>query len=509
MVRLFFQKKKKSKSSSETPLSLDLQQNINQIKTILGSPRDLIIREILLNGSLSCAVVCIDGLVDKQTINEMVLKNIEMKHFEVDREEKPDASVILTQIKNEVLSICEVKQTMYMEELLFALLSGDTLLLLDQSDQALLMGVQKFPTRNVEEPLSEGLVRGPRDGFVENIRVNTVLIRRRIRDTHLRFDSFTVGRRAKKELIIAYIEGVVHPALVEEVKRRVATIDIDEVEESGYVEQWIEDSTLSPFPQIQNTERPDRVASSLVQGRVAIFLDGTPFVLIAPVTLGMMFHSPEDFYLRWYMGTLARILRYISAAIAVFLPALYIALASYHPGMIPSDLAFSIAGAREGVPFPAFVESIMMIGTMELLQEAGIRLPKPIGQTVSIVGGLVIGEAAVSAGIVSPVMVIIVSVTAIATFTLPSYNFAISLRIIRFGVMFAAAMFGLFGIVLFYIMINIHLVNLHSFGIPYTTPFAPGLLQDWKDLVVRAPITLLSKRPKMMQPLDEKRIEKG
>ena len=208
-------------------------------------------------------------------------------------------------------------------------------------------------------------------------------------------------------------------------------------------------------------------------------------------------------------GTFLRVLRYLGAFLAVFLPGLYISLVSYHPGMIPSKLAFSIAAAREGVPFPAVIEALLMITVLELLREAGIRLPKPIGQTIGIVGGLVIGEAAVSAGIVSPVMVIVVALTAICSFAVPSYSLAITFRILIYGMMFLAAGFGLFGLVLGYIMINIHLVNLKSFGIPYSTPFAPSFYADWKDLIIRAPIMMLGKRPIMMQVDDEKRMRKG
>lgn len=199
-----------------------------------------------------------------------------------------------------------------------------------------------------------------------------------------------------------------------------------------------------------------------MQGKIAIILDGTPFVLIAPVTLGNTLQSPEDYYERWLIGTFLRVLRYGAAFLAMFLPSLYIALVSYHQGMVPSKLAFSIAATREGVPFPAAIEAIIMGLTMELLREAGARLPKTIGQTIGIVGGLVIGDAAVQAGVVSPIMVIVVAVTAIASFSIPAYSVAISFRLVRFGFMLAAAFLGLYGIILVYIMINIHIVNLKA-----------------------------------------------
>src|SRR5699024_8483696 len=285
---------------------------------------------------------------------------------------------------------------------------------------------------------------------------------------------------------------------------RLRAIDMDDAPGVGYIEQWIEDSFLSPFPQLINTERPDKVSAALLQGKLAIFLDGTPLVLVLPATFGNALQSPEDYYERWTIGTLIRGLRYLAAFISVFLPALYVALVSYHPGMIPQKLAFSIAATREGVPFPPFIEALLMTITMELLREAGARLPTTIGQTIGIVGGLVIGEAAVQAGIVSPIMVIVVALNAIASFAIPSYSVAISFRILLFGFLIASAVFGLFGIILAYIMINIHLVNLKSIGVPYSTPFAPTFLRDWNDLIFRSPIPLISRRPKYLQAEDEK-----
>ncbi|MEK4342008.1 spore germination protein [Brevibacillus sp. FSL L8-0710] len=497
-------------ASNKTPLSESLQENLDIIKQRLGNPQDLIIRPFLIdNSGRACAVACIDGLVDSELVHDKVVKHIQLLMSPAGKAIPAPDEDIMAFMLNEVLSIIEVKTGTTMEEVLDAMLVGDTAFFVDGSHTTILIDSRGWETRGIEEPVSEGLVRGPRDGFNENIRDNTVRIRRRVRDPKLRFDATTVGRRSKTDLIVAYIEDIAHPNIVNEIKRRISTIDIDQVEESGYIEQWIEDNFLSPFPQVQNTERPDKVASALFQGRVAIILDGTPMVLLAPVTLGIMLHSPEDFYERWMVGSLARVLRYLASYLAVFSPALYIALVTFHPGLIPSDLAFSIAATRDGVPFPAAVESLIMVTTMELLQEAGLRLPKPIGQTVGIVGGLVIGEAAVSAGIVSPVMVIVVAITAIASFAIPSYNLAIAFRMIRFGAMLAAAMFGLYGVVLAFILIVIHLTNLTSIGVPYLAPLAPQLVSDWKDYILRAPITFFKKRPDMLQTKDKTRLKAG
>lgn len=235
------------------------------------------------------------------------------------------------------------------------------------------------------------------------------------------------------------MNDIADPKVVEEVRKRVRGIEIDHLPESGYVEQLIEDNYLSPFPQVQSTERPDRVISGLMEGRVAILLDGTPFALIVPVTFSMMLQSPEDYYERWFPSSLIRLLRFIAAMITLFAPALYISFISFHPGLIPTKLAISISGTRQGVPFPSLIEALFMEVAIEILREAGLRLPKPIGPAIGIVGGLIIGEAAVQAGIVSPIMVIVVALTAISSFAIPHYSTGIALRILRFGAMFCAA----------------------------------------------------------------------
>lgn len=511
--RMFGQSHSGGSDSASSPsggraISSSVAANTAYIQQLLGSPTDLLIREFGAGPRKHRLVlVSIDGLADKTVLNDDVLGVIQSGDW-LQQTSLPDAGeAVLDALHHEVLAINGIERIATMDEAVLNILSGNSALFVEGATQALALSSQGWKSRGVEEPQTEALIRGPREGFTEDMRVNTALLRRRLRDPNLRMDSIQIGRRSKKDVVIAYIQGIVHPGLVKEVKRRIGTIDVDDPEGSGFIEQWIMDSFLSPFPQILNTERPDKTTAALTQGKVAIIVDGTPFTLVLPITIGSLVQSPEDYYTDWIISTLMRILRFIAAFLATFLPALYIALVEYHQGMIPSKLAFSIAGSREGVPFPAVIEASLMEVTLEVLREAGVRLPRPIGQTIGIVGGLVIGEAAVAAGIVSPIMVIVVSITAISSFALPSYAFATSLRIIRFGVMMAAAAFGLYGIVLAYIMINIHIVNLKSFGIPFSTPFAPFFRGDWKDLVVRAPVTLLTRRPQMMQTTDEVRMD--
>jgi spore germination protein len=495
---------------TKTPISVRMNENTKKIKDVFGNSNDLVIREFAVgNTGTRCALIFIDGMVDKAEVEQAIVRNIQLGMPLAGKVPPDEPDRLITVLMEQVVSMAELNEVQTLEDAVLHILSGDSMFFLEKSSKCYAFGTKGWRDRGVEEPKTESVVRGSRDGFTETIRTNTALIRRRVADASLRFKMYQVGRRSKRNVFLTYMEGIANPALVDETARRLESIDIDYVPESGTIEQCIEDSFLSPFPQIMHTERPDKVAAALMEGRVAILIDGTPFVLVLPITLGSMLISSEDYYERWQIGTFIRFLRYGAAFIALFLPSFYIALVSFQPGMIPSLLAFSIAGSREGVPFPAFVEALMMELTLELLREAGIRLPKPIGQTIGIVGGLVIGEAAVSAGIVSPIMVIVVSVTAISSFTLPSYSFGIAIRLIRFTAMVASAIFGVYGIILVYIMINVHIANLTSFGIPYSTPFAPFFKSDWKDLFIRAPYNMLYKRPTTMQTGDVERQDRG
>lgn len=488
--------------------SKNLVVNIDNIKNMLPDSNDLVIRKFTIRGTnYQAAIAYIDGLVDSQLVHENILKNML-----VERKKLPaNAPELFDVLREEIISITDIQLGYSLGDVADAILYGKTALYLDGMDKVLLMDTAGWLSRNIEEPTTETVVRGPKEGFIEDVRTNMMLIRRHIRDPNLRFKQFSIGKRGKSTLVVAYINDITHPDLVKEVTRRIDSIDMDVALESGYIEQWIEDSFLSPFPQILNSERPDRIATGLLRGKIAILLDGTPFVLIAPVTIGYLLQAPEDYYERWLIGTLLRVLRYGAAFLAIFLPGIYIALVTYHQGMIPTDLALSIAATRESVPFNPFIEAIAMGMTMELLREAGARLPTTVGQTIGIVGGIVIGDAAVQAGIVSPIMVIVVALTAIASFAIPTFSVVISFRIIRFGLMGLAAFLGLFGLILGYIMINIHIARLKSFGVPYSTPFSPTFWQDWKDLILRVPIPMLTTRPQHLETLDDKSgdLDKG
>lgn len=481
----------------------DYTLDLELVRKEIGHNWDVHFREFQLgNTGINAVIIFVNGLTDKELINNHIMKPLMFSEKYIDDPSIGKSAISNDFIKNQILSISELTEVHDIKVLVSKVMTGSTALLVDGLPNVFILGTTKGKTRNIEEPVSEALVRGPRVGFTESLSDNTSLLRQH-GDTHsLSIINFQVGKLTKKELVIAYIEDIADQNLIEEVKNRIKKINIDDVPESGYVEQLIEDNYLSPFTQVQSTERPDRVFGALMEGRVAILLDGTPFALIVPVTFSMLLQSPEDYYERWLPSSLIRLLRYLAAAISLFGPSLYISFVSFNQGLIPTKLALTIMGTRNGVPFPAIIEALIMEVAIEILREAGLRLPKPIGATMGIVGGLVIGEAAVQAGFVSPIMVIVVALTAISSFAIPQYSAGITLRMLRFGAMIFATIFGLYGVVLFFLLLCSHLVKLKSFGVPYVSPTVPYRASDWKDFMVRMPLMMMKRRPKMLHTKD-------
>ncbi|WP_339320630.1 spore germination protein [Paenibacillus sp. FSL R10-2734] len=478
----------------------DYDTDLAAIRTALGGNGDVHFREFSVKGILARAtLVYVEGMQDEELINQQVLQNLMFAG------EAQDSKDMYTYMKQNMLPLAQLSEARDLDQLQESVLFGYTALIVEGMHEVLLVGFPHGSVRSINEPTSEALLRGPRIGFTEVLSENTSMLRRQGLNKSLEMKRFEVGSEIKKNLVIAYMKNIVNPDLLQEVEDRISKIDMDFILESGYVEQLIEDDYLSPFQQTQNTERPDRVIASLLEGRIAILLDGTPFALIVPVTFSMLLQSPEDYYERWIPGTLLRMLRFFAAFLALLGPALYISFISFHPGLIPTQLAISIIETRQGVPFPSLIEVLILEISLEILREAGIRLPKPIGPAMGIVGGLIIGEAAVQAGIVSPILVIVVAVTAISSFSIPMYSAGFTLRILRFVGMLFAAVLGMFGTILFFLLICSHLTRLTSFGVPYVTPISPFRLSDWKDLFIRAPLSTMKKRPEMLKTQKSKR----
>ncbi len=481
----------------ETPLSLLLEENHTFIKKLFQDCSDIVVREFEIEPSIPALVLFVDGLVNTQLLNETMKALMILEGGETSIE----------RIVNTALPVSQTQISDNYGDLLLSVLSGDACLLVEGNDKAAIMGIRGAEKRSITEPDTETVVRGPKEGFVENLRANTAMVRRKLKTPRLKMKPLTIGRESNTSIVIAYLDDLAMPSLVEEVVNRVKKIDIDAIGESGMIEELIQDDAYSPFPQIQYTERPDVVSSALLQGRVAIMTDGTPFTLLVPFVFAQIMQASEDYYERYQISTLLRWLRYLSLFLSLTAPALYVAITTYHQDLLPTTLLLSAAASREAIPFPAVVEAIIMEVTFEALREAGIRLPKAVGSAVSILGALVVGQAAVQAGIVSAPMVIVVSITGIASFTIPKYNGAIAIRMLRFPILIAASVFGFYGI-FFSLMILIgHLANLRSFGVPYLSPAGPLSIDDLHDVIVRAPWWKMNRRPEFMSIQDKQRMD--
>ncbi|MCL4424249.1 MAG: spore germination protein [Firmicutes bacterium] len=494
-----------------------LEANNNYLKQVFKDCSDVVFREVFVGGNTRtrALVVYCDGMVEKTTINEGMLKPLMIETSKAQRQKRPlgeekglpenqapgatrSGPDLLPRIKEKWLAVGELKETSHWETLIHGILSGDTAFLIDGSEVALLAGTRGFESRDVTEPVAESVVKGPREGFTENIRTSTSLLRRRVKDPNLKMEPLQIGRITKTHVIITYIKGIADDKIVEEVRTRLKRIDIDGILESGYIVELIEDCPYSPYPQIEPTERPDKVAAGLLEGRVAILVDNTPYALLVPTVIWQFIQSAEDYYDRPFIGSFLRWIRLICVALNLALPSFYIALTTIQPEMIPTPLIISIAGAKEGTPFPLFFEVLIMEVMFEILREAGVRLPRPVGQAVSIVGALVIGEAAIRAGLASPATVIVVAITGITSFAVPGYTAVIAPRLLRFPLEALAASLGLFGITVGIMALLLHLASLRSFGVPYLSPVAPGTYYDLKDVVIRAPWWTMLTRPRLI-----------
>jgi spore germination protein KA len=381
------------------------------------------------------------------------------------------------------------------DETLGDLLSGNTILILDQVKEALSIGLRKWEKRSIGEPQTETVVHGPREGFTETLRVNTSMLRRKIKNANLRLEAMTIGEQTHTVICIAYIEGIVKPGLIDELKKRLGAIRADSVLDSGYIEAYIEDAPYSIFPTVGNSERPDTIAGRLLEGRAAIIVDGSPFVLTVPMVFIESFQSAEDYYIRSYFASTLRFIRVLSFLITILAPALYVAITTFHQELIPTQLLFSMTAGRSNVPFPALVEALIMMIMFDILKEAGIRLPKPVGSAISIVGALVIGQSAVAAGLVGTFMIIVVSTTAIASFVVPAQMDAVSL--LRYMFLMLAGFLGGFGIIMGFLFMMAYIVSLKSFGVFYLAPITPLNRRGMNDCFVRLPLWKMVKRPFM------------
>ncbi|WP_299832596.1 spore germination protein [uncultured Metabacillus sp.] len=494
--------KEPKKQQNETDyLTGIIEEDFYKIKRMFEGSFDFMFRKFEINNAYTAIVLYLEGLVDMKRMEDSILEPLLNQKEDFLKK----SQLTLKDIEDEISS-SQVKKGETIQQISDHLFIGGTVLIINGFKQALFISEQSWQQRSVDEPPSEAVVLGPREGFTENIRTNTSMIRRRIRTPKLKLESMKIGKLSKTEVIITYIEGIAEESLVKEVRKRLQQIDIDAIEDSGYIIEFIEEKPYSVFPQVLQTERPDRVVGNILEGRVGIIVENSPFGLVVPVTFFQMMDSPEDYYGRFMMASFIRSIRYLFLLIALLFPSIYIAVTTFHQELLPTNLLFSVAASREKVPFPAVVEALLMEITFEALREAGLRLPRPVGSTVSIVGALVIGQAAVEAGIVSAPLVIVVSITGIASFMFPSYSMTGAIRLLRFLMMFLAALLGFYGILLGVFFILVHLVQLRSFGVPYLAPIAPFNFNDLKDLFIRAPWWKMDERPEQVGKRNLRRL---
>lgn len=476
----------------------DLEQFEETVKNAFGDTTDLIIKPINV-GMKQGIIAYLSSMTDSSLLAEKILDPL----TQLPKENVKEGDT-LEQIGTQLFS-SSYDTFLLSDDLLKNITNGHVTIYIEglQGFLSIIIGVSD--KRSVEEPSSQTVVRGPKDGFVEDVQTNITLLRKKIKSPDLRFESYTLGEDTSTMTYIAYMNNITNSKILNEVRKRIKDIQTEAVFDSSNIDEFIRDKALTPFPLIYNSERPDKIASDLTEGKVVVLVDGSPFVLSMPCTLNDYMSVSSDYYHHFFMGTFLRLIRYFAFLISVFLPSIYVAVITFHHEMLPTQLLISVISQREGIPFPAVVEALLMEISFEILREAGVRMPRAVGGTISIVGGLVIGQAAVEAGLVSNFMVIVIALTAISSFVSPVYAFSSAARLIRFIVLFMAATFGLYGVLIFMIILVGHLASLRSFGVSYLAPVAPLNLNDQKDIFFRAPYWMMSKRPSYLKTKQTKK----
>ncbi|MCR2045242.1 spore germination protein [Anaerosalibacter massiliensis] len=461
-------------------ISKNIDKNKERLLEEFNNTSDLIIYEFKTNSNLKIIISYLEGFIDKNTLDRDVLKPV-ITRLESCNDLK------------KIIFVSGIKEINTFEEIIEEIVSGNLVLFIQGCKQCFAIDLKHWDKRAIEEADSEAVVRGPKEGFIEDISTNKMLLRRKIRNPNLVFENYILGEQTETEISVAYIKNIVNEDVLDKVKKRVQDINTDSILESGYIEGYIEDSPYNIVSTIGNTQKPDIVAGKILEGRVAIFCDGTPHVLIIPRLFIENIQVSEDYYSRTYIATFLRMLRFFALFLGILLPGLYVALQTFHQEMIPTVLLITMAGAREGVPLPSVLEALLMTIMLELIKESGVRLPKAVGSAVSIVGALVLGQAAVEGGIVSAPMVIVIAITAIAEFAVPALTEVMILY--RLFLIVLGGFMGLYGITCGLVVIIIGAVSLDPFGIPYGYPIAPSDKTGLKDFIIRFPLWSMKKRP--------------
>jgi spore germination protein KA len=492
-------------SEEKRQVAAGLEQNKKIVHEVFDRCADLVVREFLIGrvNPVRAMAVFLDPLVNRDLMSEFLAHPL----MEVDR--VPPAGVTLDWLKERVVTAGSILEKRRWVEAGNGIAKGLVALFVDGQSRVILLDIPEATSRAISQPISEQTLRGSADAFNEDRRTNLALLRKRLRSTRLAVENLELGTVTKNVVSIVYLKGYANGGLVDEVKTRLRRIEIDGILNSEQVTEFIQDSPYSLFSGVGTTERPDIIAANLLEGRVGLILGNTPYALFVPATLGVFMQTPDDYSNRYWYGSFIRLLRWAGLFIALLMPGFYIAVLSFHQEMVPTVLFTTIMADREGVPFPIFVEALIMELAFEMLREAGVRLPRPFGQTISIVGAIVIGQAAVSARLVSTGMVVVVALTAVASYTVATIPLASVVRLLRFIFMFAGSGFGLFGVTAAMSLLTFHLCALRSFGVPYLSPAAPLSPDILRDTLVRVPVWMMRRRPRFLNPKDPVRQPAG
>lgn len=477
--------------AKKTAISKNLSENIAHMEELFHTCDDIKKKQMNIgkDRDVACYLTFIEVSVDMG--NSALLEVLKYLRG-LGREEIEEA------LSQNALGISDATYFQTIEEAGDGLLTGEAILFVDGFDQAIKIPDDGYPNMGVNEADSEKVVRGSNEGFTDSVKQNAALIRKRVRSPKVKVKQKKLGVRSKTNVYLVYMEGLAYPDLLKEIDKRLEGFEIDGVLDSGVIEQLSEEKWYSPFPQFQTTERPDRAAMSILEGRIVLLSDNSPVALILPTDYDSFIKTSDDYYNRWEIASFERLLRYLASFFAMTLPGLYLAVTNFHTQILPTTLLLSFADARRGVPFPAVIEVIIMELSFELLREAGVRLPGAMANTIGIVGGLIIGQAAVEANLVSPIVVIVISFTALCSFAIPNEEFATAFRLLKFFFIGICAWLGFFGFLAGLLLVLIHLSHLKSFGVPYLMPFVAADLNDYedeRDFLWRQPLRMLWKRP--------------
>lgn len=474
-----------------TPLQEDLSKNLEQIRTLFDRTGDLVIREITL-GQRPAALVCMEGMTNMQAVAQGILNPLLKADY-------PSASPKeqFHRIKTTVIALMEQVELTDYETLCGMIMSGFAAILLDGWNKGVAIGVQGFNFRSVSEPATERMQRGSREGFVEVLRINVSMIRRRMKSTDLRIELLKLGTTSHTDACLCYLRGAVEPEILDRVRARLQAIPLENVLETGYVQPYLEKKPLSLFSGVGVCERPDTLCGKISEGRIGILVDGTPMALVIPFLFSENFQSFDDYTDRPYFATFTRWLKFCAFFVAILLPGIFVAMGTYHPEMFPTPLLYNLAVAEASQPFSLMTEALLIHLIYELMREAGLRLPKPIGHVVGIIGGLVIGDAAISSGIISAPMIVVVAITALSSFTVPQlYE---PMAILRFVFIFVGGTTYLMGVMLVLAALAVNLCAINPYGIPYTAPLSPLRLRSWRDVLCRSSWKNLAKKRVLVQ----------